>query len=139
MSTRPWGYRSGPYVIREYLMDSATAAVIAPGDFVVEVTHGYVGQCAAGGLPIGVAVSAGADPGADGGAVVLVSTSPEAVYEMPPDAGSVTQALVNKSMDVGGAQTVDITTSDDDVIQVVGVDTERNTVFFKLKTTFTSL
>jgi len=139
MSSRPWGYRSGPYVIRKYLMDSNTVAAISPGDFVVEVSDGYVGQCAAGGLPVGVAVSAGADPSADGLSAVYVSIDPNAVYEYPPDAGSVAQTLVNKSMDVGGAQTVDINTSDDDVILVVGVDTERNTVFCKLKPTFTSL
>jgi len=136
MSSRPWGYRSGPYEVVEMKMDSDTVAQIEPGDFVVAVTAGYVGQAAAGGTPLGVAVSVGLDPAADGQQSVLVSMDPDAVYEYPPDIGTVTQALVNTTMDIGGAQSIDIDASTDDIIQVVGVDIERNTLFVKLIPTF---
>lgn len=136
MSSRPWGYRRGPYEIVKHYMDSATAAEVQPGDFVVAVSAGYVGQAAAGGTPLGVAVSVGLDPAADGQQYVLVSMHPDAVYEYPPDSGTVTQALVNTTMDIGGAQSIDIDASTDDIIQVVEVDTERNTLFVKLIPTF---
>ena len=132
MAGNPWGYRRGPLEVVKMYMDSATAAVVVPGDFVVAVTAGYVGSAAAGGTPIGVAMSGGADPSADGAAEVLVSIHPDAVYEYPADTGTVTQALCNTTMDIGGAQSIDIDASTDDVIQVIEVNTDRNSLFVKL-------
>ena len=135
MSSRPWGYRKGgqPQLIK-MLVDSTSADIVA-GDFIVPVTAGYVGQGAAGELPIGVAWSTVASPAADGGASVMVVVDTDAIFEYQPDAGTVTQGLVGTTMDVGGAQSVNIDASVDDILTVVEVDTDRNTVFVKLTKT----
>jgi hypothetical protein len=117
-------------------MDSSTAAQVEPGDFVVAVTAGYVGQGAAGEEPLGVAYSVGLDPASDGETSVLVSIAPDAIYEYPASTGTVTQGLVGTLMDVGGAQSIDIGATTDKIIACVGIDTDRNTVFCKLIPTF---
>jgi hypothetical protein len=135
-TTKPYGYRSGGLQLVEMKMDSATVAQVEPGDFVVAVTAGYVGQGAAGDTPLGVAYSVGTDPSADGESTVLVNVARDAIYEYPPDTGTVTQALVGTTMDIGGAQSINIDASADDIIIVVGVNTDRNTLFVKLIPTF---
>lgn len=135
-TTRPYGYRRGGWNVVEMKMDASTVAQVEPGDFVVAVTAGYVGQAAAGDTPLGVAISVGTDPSADGESSVLVNIAADAIYEYPPDAGTVTQGLVGTTMDVGGAQSINIDASADDVIKVVGVDIARNTLFVQLIPTF---
>ena len=136
MSSRPWGYRSGPLVLREYKMDSAGAGGLDPGDFVIAGTAGYVQIATAGDKPLGVAYSVGTDPSADGDTSVLVSIDPNAIYEYPPDAGSVSQGLVSTTMDIGGPDSIDIDASADDIIVVMGVNIDRNTLFVKLIPTY---
>jgi len=136
MASRPWGYRSGPLQLVKYLMDASTVAQVEPGDFVVAVTAGYVGQAASGDKPLGVAYSVGLDPASDGETSVMVSIAPDAIYEYPADTGTVTQGLVGTLMDVGGAQSIDIDATTDKIIACVGIDTDRNTVYCKLIPTF---
>jgi hypothetical protein len=117
--------------------DAATSGVTA-GDFVIfeSGNAGYIVPCAAGDKPIGVALETCSAPSADGAKAIKVCVDLDAVYEYPPDAGTVTQALVGTTMDTGGAQSINIDASADDVITVVGVDTARNTLFVKLTPTF---
>jgi len=137
MSSRPWGYRTGPVNLRTMKVDSDTAAAISAGDMLVPVTAGYVGQAAAGELPIYVAWGAAADPSADGGTEVeVLILTPDVVFEYPPDVGTVTQGLVGTTMDVGGAQTINIDASVDDIVIVRGVDIERNTLFVSITPTY---
>lgn len=104
----------------------SSSADISQGDFVSLATAGYIKQAAAGDLPVGVAQDSVSSPSADGDVSILVDVSCETIYRRDPDAGSVTQALVGTTMDVGGAQSVNIDASDDDCIVCVGVDTDNN-------------
>lgn len=128
MASPPYGLIKGDPVRVRFLMDATGAAIVA-GDFVEEAgTAGYVKQCAAGGLPFGVAYESQALPSSDGGNAVLVEISTNCVYRYPPDAGTVTQALVGRTMDIGGAQSINIDASADDCVVCVGVDIDNNTL-----------
>ena len=127
-----YGYRRGARVAVSFPIDS-TSADISVGDLIY-VTAGYAFQAAAGDRPIGVAMQTVNNPAADGEAYVLVDVSSETVYEYPPDTGTVTAALVGKSMDVGGARSIDIDASADDCVFCVGVDVSRNTLLVQLNT-----
>lgn len=118
-------YVRGPQVLVSMPVDSSSAD-IAVGDFVSLATAGYIQQASAGELPVGVAMDAVASPSADGDVSILVDVSPSSVFEFAPDAGTVTQALVGVTMDVGGARTVNIDASADDCLVCVGVDTDNN-------------
>ena len=126
-SSPKYGYRKGGSTIMVFSVDSSTTAII-PGDMVVAGTAGYVQKAAAGERPIGVAVSASAVPSADGDLTVRVETDLTAIFEYPPDAGTVTQGLVGTTMDIGGAQSIDIDASADDIFVCLAVDTVNNTV-----------
>ncbi len=123
-----YGYRKGASV-KVVAKVAAASADIKPGDMVVAASAaGYVQQAAAGELPIGVAATGAASPSANGDVEITMEVSPLALFEYPPDAGSVTQALAGTTMDVGGAQSIDIDASADDVVIVREVDTTRNTL-----------
>jgi len=127
-----YGYRIGPRVAIRFPVD-ASSADIKVGDL-IRVTAGYAFQAAAGENPIGVAMESVENPAADGEAFVLVDVSDQSIYEYPPDSGSVTAALVGKSMDVGGARSIDIDASTDDVAFCVAVDTAANTLLVRFAT-----
>ena len=122
MANPLYGYHEGPEQIVVFKVAAASAAIVA-GDFIeMSATAGYVQQAAAGDTPIGVAVDSVASPSADGDLSVKVNISPNTIYRFPPDAGSVTIALVGLTMDVGGAQSVNIDASTQDVLTCVGVE-----------------
>jgi hypothetical protein len=132
--TKPWGYRRGgedPVQI-VYIADAATSGVTA-GDFLVkESAGGYYIPAAAGELPDCIALDSCSAPASDGAKSVRVSRNLSAVYEYPPDTGTVTRLLIGTTMDVGGAQSVNIDASADDILYCVDVDVQRNTVFVQL-------
>lgn len=127
MASPPSGYRSGPQMMVYALVDSSSSDISA-GDFLTLGTAGYVQQAGAGDTVFGIAQEDCTAPSADGGAGLLVDRSPLSIYEYPPDTGTVTQALVGTTMDVGGAQSINIDASTDDCIRVHAVDTARNTL-----------
>lgn len=126
-----YGYRSGPRVPVQVKIDSGTSA-ISVGDFLALGTAGYYQQAAAGDTAHCVAMEAQATISADGDATILADFSTLSVYEYPPDTGTVTQALVGTTMDVGGAQSINIDASTDDCVRVVRADTVNNTVYIQL-------
>lgn len=128
------GYRRGPQVIQRMKVDGNGTFPIEVGMILCLGSAGYVQLAAAGeNNPIGWAASRlESDPGSDGDAAIDVDVSELAVYEIAPDAGSVTQALAGKTCDIGGSQSADIDASADDVLTIEGVDTDRNTLFVRL-------
>ena len=124
-------YRHGTQALVWVLVDGASAD-ISTGDFLFGGTAGYVQQAAAGEKPIGIAQSSVTSPASDGLAAVLMDVSTLSVYEYSPDAGTVTQGLVNTTMDVGGPQTVNIDASTDDILVCREVDVANNTVSVSL-------
>lgn len=138
MSTQPWGYRKGGLTPVEFAVADAATSGIAQGDFVIfeSGNPGYIVPCGAGDIPVGVALDSCPAPSADGAQRIRVNIDRNAIYEYPPDAGAVTQALVGTTMDTGGAQSVNIDASTDDCLVVVGVNTERNTLLVQLIPTF---
>lgn len=136
MADTMYGYRSGQRMTRPVKIDS-TSAAISVGDFLVLDTAGYYEQGAADGEAQCVAMQAVTAGSSDGAVTILADFSRESIYEYPPDAGSVTQALVGKQCDLGGAQSIKITASAtgdgaDGIFQIVDVDTVANTVFVKM-------
>lgn len=127
MASPPYGLKKGDPVRVSLLVDSSSSDIVA-GDFLSEATQGYVKQASAGDLPIGIAYSSVASPSSDGGATVIAELSTNCVYTYPPDAGTVTQALVGRTMDIGGPQSINIDASTDDCVVCVGVDTDANTL-----------
>ncbi len=135
-----WGYRSGRSEVRKArIANTAVAAGIKVGDILKYdgVGDGYYTVAAAGDLPRCVAlepVPAANIPTADGGVEIAAEFSEDAVFEYPPDAGTVTvAALVNKTCDLGGVQSIDIDATVDDGVHIIDVDLNRNTVFCKFK------
>ena len=127
-----YGYRRGVRNLVTIPVDS-TSAAITVGDAVI-ITAGYALQAAAGDIPHGVATSAATVPAADGETSVTVDISDQSIYEYPPDAGTVTQALVGKKMDLGGPRSINIDATVDDCALCVGVDTSANTVLIQFDT-----
>jgi hypothetical protein len=137
MANPNYGYRRGVrHPVPMKVDSSTTTGGIKAGDFVFIGTAGYILQAAAGDRPCGVAMQECAVPTADGDLTILVDVSEDSEYEYPPDAGTVTQALCNTTMDVGGAQSINIDASADDIIIVRSVDLNRNTLLVSLIPTF---
>lgn len=117
-----------------FLLDADTAD-IDEGDALTftDATSGYVKKVdAAAEAVMGFAMQKVDSPSSDGGASVLVDTSKESVYEFPADAGSVTQALVGASLDIGAdGRSIDINGTVTADLVVVGVDTDANTCLIK--------
>lgn len=135
-----YGYRSGTRTPVQALVATGGTFPIKVGDMISISSGGYVSQAAAGDIAYGVSMTQiDSDPGTNGYATIMVDTSQEAVYEYPPDAGTVSQSLVGKTCDVGGAKSINIDASADDCIVVVGANTDRNTVLIKLKTSYSGV
>lgn len=128
-----YGYREnagGKQLLIPVLIDSSSAAIDV-NDMLTKGTAGYFQKAAAGDIVECFAAGKCAVPSADGGVSILADFSTESVYEYPPDAGTVTQALVPLTTDTGGARSVDIDASTDDCLQIVRVDVGANTVFVR--------
>lgn len=123
------GYKYGLRNIQVLPVKASTT--ISAGDMVDFDSNRYLQPCGAGDIPIGVAVGqvpADAQAATDGALSIAVDTSQDSVYRYVPDAGNVTIALVGKSCDVGGAQSIDIDASTDDCILVRAVNVAENTL-----------
>ncbi len=105
------------------------------GSFVDLDASGDLQACDAGDVPYGITVArllTADSPATDGAVDAGVFVGGNNIYAFPPDAGTVTRALVGKKMDVGGAQSVDIDASTDGALLCVDVDTDKNLVFVQL-------
>ena len=106
------------------------------GDF-IELTDGsgYAQSSDAGDLAYGVAVShmtAAMNPGASGTVTAPVYVGYNNQYIYPADEGTVTIALRQKKMDIGGARSVDIDASSDGCLLCVDIDIPSNSVIVQL-------
>lgn len=130
MSQIKYGYRYGPSRTAYLPVDSSSADISA-GDLLAWGTAGFVQRAAAGDLPMGVSYDDAASPANDGDVSVLVELSDQAIFAYPPDAGSVTQGLVGKTMDLGGPQSIDIDASVDDVVVVEDADADQGVLYVR--------
>lgn len=131
-----YGYRRGLRETRKArVANTAVSGGIKKGDFLKwDGVAGYVTQAAAGDLPCAVANEACVTiPTTDGGQEIEADFGPQSIFEYPPDTGTVTVGMIGKTMDVGGAQSINIDASADDGVECVDVDTTNNTVFCKIK------
>lgn len=140
MASTVYGYVSGPRMPTKVKLDSSTSTVVV-GDFLTLATAGYYKQASAGDEPHAVAMQASAAPSADGGITILADVSTLSVYRYPAASGSVTQALVGKKCDVGGAQSVDIAASVDGAdgdgsLYIREVDTANSWLFVTLNSDY---
>jgi hypothetical protein len=136
MSDTVYGYRYGTRDPRPVRLDSSTST-ISVGDFLKLGTAGYYQQCDAGGEGQCVAMQAATAPSSDGAKIILADFSTSAVYEYPPDTGSAVVGDIGKQCDIGGAQSVNRDASatgsgGDGCLQIVDVDTTKNTLFVRL-------
>lgn len=132
-------YRSGPRDIRPAPLDSTTAA-LTPGTAVTLATAGYFKEVDGSGEAVaGICVSTTASPSADGGLSALVDFSPLSVYEVGPDAGSVTAGLAMLTADVGAdGVSVNIDASATDDILILSADPVANTMHVRILQTSAS-
>jgi len=112
------------------------SATWAAGDF-IELTDGsgYAQSSDAGDLAYGVAVShmtSDMSPSTSGDITAPVYVGYNNQYIYPPDTGTVTLALRQKKMDIGGAGTVNIDASTDGILLCVDVDIPNNKVIVQL-------
>jgi len=135
-------YRKGERKIVKCLLDSTSAAIVV-GDAitVTDATPGYFKEVDAASEAVsGIATSASSSPSADGDLFVMVDISPLSIYEVPPDAGSVTQALAGASADCGAnARSVSITASSTDDIIILEALVAENLILVRLAPTFTGV
>lgn len=127
MASLNYNYVRGPRVYVSWPVKASTT--IESGAMVDTDASGYLQECDAGDIPVGFAVGevpTGATATSDGDILIQVDVSRESVYRLPPDAGSATLALQGKTADVGGAKSVDIDASTDDVLYIVEVDVANN-------------
>ena len=131
----PYGYRKGPRELIELPLDSTSADIGA--DCIAITEDGATSQFfkevdGSGESLMGWSASKVDSPSADGGAKVLVDVSSQSIYEFPPDAGTVTYALVGKTCDIGAdGKSINIDASATDDILIVDVDTTSNTCFVR--------
>jgi hypothetical protein len=105
----------------------------AAGDLISLDSNGFIQKASAGDKVIGVAFDPiDSAPAADGAASAQVDVSPVSVYLYPPASGTLTQAMVGKTCDVGGAQSIDITASADDCVLIQAVDTVANLAYITI-------
>ncbi|MEL6347730.1 MAG: hypothetical protein AAFV53_31785 [Myxococcota bacterium] len=131
-----YGYRRGNRRVVAYPLD-ADAADIAKSTAITkaDATAGYFKEVDAAGERVsGFATASVLSGAADGDKEVLVDISNESVYEFPPDAGTVSLALIGSTCDIGAdGRTIDIDGSADDSLMIVDVNLTRNTVYVRLR------
>lgn len=131
-----WGYRSGRSEIRDAMIaNTAVSGGIKAGDILIEdqSTTQYFTQGAAGSNePRCVAlVNLPTIPTNDGDVSIPAEFSEDALYEYPADTGTVTAALIGKTMDMGGPQSMNIDAGIDNIFTVHEVNLDHNSVIGK--------
>ncbi len=135
-------YRKGTRRIVKCPLDSSSAAIVVGDAITISgATDGYFKEVDASGEAVfGIATTKVASPDADGGAFVMVDVSEDSVYEVPPDTGTVTQALAGNSADCGAnARSVNIDASSTDDIEIIEVDTTNNKIYVSLRRSLTGV
>ncbi len=133
-------YRKGVRRLVKAPLDSTSADILV-GDAITasDATSGYfkeVDALAEGVFGIAASKVTLAAGGADGDHFVMVDVSADSVYEVAPDAGSVTQALAGKTMDVGAdARSVDINGSTTDDVYCLEADVSGNKLYVQIRNT----
>jgi hypothetical protein len=130
---------SGPTQYEPFKLDADTDAItVGMAITTTGATSGYVQNVdGSGDAMVGVAVDRASSPAADGDFSVLVSIGSDTVYKTIPDAGTVSQSLVWKTMDVGAdGLSVNIDASVTDDLLCVAVDIPQNVLFVKILGTF---
>lgn len=127
-------HRKGRQELERYPLDSSTDAItVGMAITSTGATAGYFQNVDGSGDQVeGFAVDRASVPSSDGLTYVTVDISYDTTYEAPPDAGTVTTALIGKTMDVGAdGLSVNIDASATDDLICVQVDTVANTLFVK--------
>ncbi len=135
MADTLYGYHRGARNPVRVRLDASTATVNI-GDMLAPGTAGYYQKVTAGDVAQGVAMEYATAPTADGDKEILMDISGESVYRFPPDAGTVTVALIGKTCDTGGAQSVNIDATVNDCLLIRDVDTANNLVFIQVRPAF---
>lgn len=132
MANLSYGYVKGERLL--IALPVKSGETFSAGDLISLDSNGYVQQCAAGEIAIGVAFDPCASaPASDGAFTVQVDVSESSVYLFPPASGTLTQAYVGEVCDVGGAQSIDITASTDDCILIQAVDVVNNLAYITIR------
>ena len=125
------GYLFGDRQIVQFQVKASAA--IAAQDFVVLDSNGFASAASAGSNdPIGVAFETVTGTAVDGAVLVSVDISPLSHYRVTVGTGTITQAMTSKTCDLAGAQSIDVTASADDCVQIVEVDTVNNQAVIRL-------
>jgi len=142
-----YGYHGGSKMMRRFPVSNTAA--IAQGDLlkIETVTIGGVDNCSAvtpcgaGDKPVAVAAEKCDVPTTDGQYTVLCYVSSDTYFAYPAVTGTINVTLRFKTMDVGGAQSIDIDASTDDIVYCWDVDEVNDVliVSFDFKSVFTGI
>jgi hypothetical protein len=134
MAENLYGHYKGITQAVTLLLASSGTFPINRGDMLCLDSNGYAKQCGAGDVAYAVAEQyVKTAPASDGAKSISADICRETIYRYPPSAGTVSQAILGKTCDVGGAQSVDIAHTADDCLEIVGVDTTNNLVLVRLR------
>lgn len=127
MADLSYGYVYGPQVLISVPVAAASADIVR-GDMIT-ISSGYAAQASAADALFGFCVDAATSPSANGDVSILVDISRDSVYRYPINTGSAAQTnLTNAAAaDVGGPQSVDVTSPANNDIKIVAVETATNT------------
>lgn len=131
------GYVQGPICVKTFGVLASNT--IAADDMIhLEADTGlfYARPAASGETVIGSAINAvTSEPATSGaGLKVQVNIDPNAIYEYDPSTGTVTLALLWRTFDAGGAQSVLISAPSNSDLLCVGINTDHNTLYVKILT-----
>ena len=129
-------YRSGPRTPVYVQLDASTTDIVIGRALTISgATDGYVmGVDGSGEAVIGIAMQQVSSPSSDGNASVLCDISTLSIYEVPPDTGSVTQAILMNTCDVGAdGLTANIDASSTDDLLIVKTDVVGNNIYVQIK------
>jgi hypothetical protein len=135
-------YRNGARNILRFPLDKDSED-IEVGEAITRTgaTAGFVMRAdGAADVLVGIAVQPSTPGAADGDAFVEVDVSRESVYEVPPSTGSFVVGDRFKKVDVAasGAAVVRTTSTTGD-IEIIDVDTSRNTAKVQINTIFAAV
>lgn len=128
------GHKFGERAAVRVPLDSTTGT-IEVGDMLTIATAGYYKRAGAGDIPYGVAmekIETADIPSADGGRIISMDVSRQSVYRYAVGTGTITVAMRGQTCDLAGAQSIDVTASTDDQVEIVEVDTVNNAALVRL-------
>lgn len=137
MAAIKYGYRGGARPRQLISVPVLASATWEANDFLTKDSNGYYAKAADGESVFAVAFDAVTTaPSASGDIHVLADISPDSIYRIPVDEGTLAITMLQKTCDLGvtnGVQGADVDSSADDNLLIVGIDLAANEVDVQIR------